>query len=297
MSEGNHPEILCAGHVNWDVTMQVDSLPAHDGEAVIADQWESGGGSASNTAGVIASLGQEPLLLGSVGADRYGELALHELEKAGVDCSAVRVVENGETTVKYLVVDEDGRVMVLANDGANEAFSATDLPDDRLRAARHLHLTSQHPDTARDLARRATEAGITVSIDPGRRLEDRNFADVILYADVVFFNDREADAALENGLVPPADGDCVTVVKEGHGGASLWNGNDKISHEGFEVEPMDTAGAGDAFAAGFLLARLDGASDEEALAVGNACGAIAVQSLGARSVITWEDIRSYSVLW
>ena len=65
--------VVCAGHVNWDVTLRVDRLPAPDGEAVICGQAESGGGSAANTAAVLVGLDCDPLLLGSVGEDRYAE--------------------------------------------------------------------------------------------------------------------------------------------------------------------------------------------------------------------------------
>ncbi|PSP36951.1 sugar kinase, partial [Halobacteriales archaeon QH_2_66_30] len=124
--------VVCAGHVNWDVTLRVDRLPAPDGEAVIGGQAESGGGSAANTAAVLAGLDCDPLLLGSVGDDRYAERTRRELTEAGVDCSHVQTAAGEATTIKYLVVDEDGEVMVLANDGANEAFTADDLPREAL---------------------------------------------------------------------------------------------------------------------------------------------------------------------
>ncbi len=46
--------VLCAGHVNWDVTICVDDLPAPDGESVVTDQYQAGGGSAANTAAALA---------------------------------------------------------------------------------------------------------------------------------------------------------------------------------------------------------------------------------------------------
>jgi ribokinase len=282
--------VVCAGHVNWDVTLTVDRLPAPDGEAVIDGQRESGGGSAANTAAVLAGLGCDPVLLGSVGADRYAERARRELTDAGVDCSHLRTAD-GPTTIKYLVVDEAGEVMVLANDGVNEAFTAADLPREALSGAAHLHLTSQQPGTALALAEAASEAGLTVSVDPGRRLDRRDFDAVLDRADVVFLNAREATTASEAGLL--RDDDRLTVVKQGSDGAEVrWDGG-VASQPACDVEPVDTTGAGDAFAAGFLAARLDGAGHEEALAVANACGALAVRSVGARTTISWEDIAAY----
>jgi len=283
--------VVCAGHVNWDVTLRVDRLPAADGEAVIDGQREAGGGSAANTAVVLAGLDCEPVLLGSVGDDEYARRVKRELAGRGVDCSYLRTVRDGETTVKYLIVDEAGQVMVLANDGANEAFTAADLPEETLAAADHLHLTSQRPETALALTETAVEAGVSVSLDPGRRLDRREFDPVLERADVVFLNAREATTAREEGVL--RESDRLTVVKQGSDGATVHYEGNTATEPGFDVDPVDTAGAGDAFAAGFIAARLDGADNEEALAVANACGALAVRSVGARTAITWEDVGAY----
>lgn len=281
--------VICAGHVNWDVTLYVDRLPPVDGEAAIVDQTQSGGGSASNTAFALASLGLSPVLVGSTGADEYGSLVRDELAAVGVDCTHIERVPDRETTVKYLVVDESGQVMVLANDGANEAFDTGTLPDDAFERAEHLHLTSQQPSTARELARRARAADVPVSFDPGRRLDLREYEPVYRLADIVFLNESEARAVRERG-VDALEG--ITVIKRGADGARAVANGETVSHGGFDAEPVDTTGAGDAFAAGFVAARLDGAALETALAVGNACGALTTQASGARRAIAWEDVEA-----
>lgn len=282
--------VICAGHVNWDVTLYVDTLPETDGEAVVLDQTQAGGGSASNTATVLASLGREATLLGSIGDDEYGSLAQQGLSDAGVDCE-ILIRVSGATTVKHLVVDEEGQVMVLANDGVNEAFTAADLDDGTLGDAARLHLTSQDPETAKTLAKRAVEAGVPVSFDPGRRVDRRDYGPVVELADVVFLNESEATVARERGLLDGCDG--LAVVKRGEGGAEAWTDDGRVAHSGFEVDPVDTTGAGDAFAAGFLAIRLDNGTVEQALAVGNACGALAAQSSGAQTSISWADVADY----
>lgn len=281
--------VICAGHVNWDVTLYVDRLPSADGEATIVDQSQSGGGSASNTAYALATLGLAPTLLGSIGGDNYGSFVREELTEVGVDCAHLQTIEDGVTTIKYLVVDESGQVMVLANDGANEAFSASSLPDAALEEAAHLHLTGQRPDTATELARRAVQADIPVSFDPGRRLDIREYEEVYHLSDVVFLNESEATKAQDTALFDDIDG--VTVIKHGADGASALTDSQQITHDGFDASPIDTTGAGDAFAAGFIAARLDNSPLERAVAIGNACGAQATQSTGARTKITWDAIE------
>ena len=279
--------IVCAGHVNWDVTLQVDRLPEADGEARITGQRQAGGGSASNAAAVLAGLDVETTLIGSVGVDEHGHLVRREMDALGVETALVEVADT-ETTVKYLVVDRGGEVMVLGNEGANEHYSVDDVDVAAIRGADHLHLTNQRPATALELAETAVEADVSVSFDPGRRIADRAYDPVVELTDCLFVNDREADLVESEGLL---DGVRTVVVKHGADGAEVREGATTVSHLGFPVEPVDTTGAGDAFAAGFLAARED-RTTAQALAVANACGALAARTLGARLYLSWDDVEA-----
>ncbi|WP_224334118.1 carbohydrate kinase family protein [Haloprofundus halobius] len=280
------PCVICAGHVNWDVTLRVDRLPEPDGEAAIEAQSGAGGGSAANVASGLAGLDIDADIFGSVGFDDHGADVEAELADTGVDCETL-VRTDGPTAVKYLVVAADGRVMVLGRDGVNEAFSASDLPPKRLAGADHLHLTSHDPETAATLVERAHAEDVPVSFDPGRRVGDRGFEGALDGADVVFLNDREAAAALDADLSPD---DRTLVLKHGPRGAEVRTPTETYTHPGFAVDTVDTTGAGDAFAAGFLASRLDGDGYDRALAVANACGALAASSLGARTSLGWDAV-------
>lgn len=280
--------VLSAGHVNWDVTLRLDELPEPDGEARIRSQSSGGGGSAANTAVALSSLGVGVGVIGSVGDDENGPLVRHELDEQGVDLAGLRVVEGRTTTVKYLLIAADGSVAVLGNDGCNEAVAPEDVDADRLDGVEHLHLTSQRPETARRLAELARAGDTTVSFDPGRRLPNRDFSAALGLADLVFCNDREASVVAE--LEADLREDCTAVVKRGSEGASALTPDGTVHHEGFGVDPVDTSGAGDAFAAGFLTVWLDGGDLERCLAVGNACGALAAEQPGARMAPTQAAI-------
>ncbi|QLG62736.1 carbohydrate kinase family protein [Halorarum salinum] len=284
-------QVLCAGHVNWDVTLRVDRLPARDGEVTIEEQHQAGGGSAANVAVNVESLDHDAALFGSVGGDESGRLARRELTEAGVETHLVEA--DGATAVKYLVVDGDGEVMMLSNRGKNEAFEASDLPAGVLDVDL-LHLTNQPPDVAAALARRAGEEGVRVSFSPGRRFADRDFSRTLPLADLVFLNRREATALTNGaGLDALADG-AELVITRGAAGAELRADGRTYVHEGFDIDPLDTTGAGDAFAAGFLAARADGEGYEAALSVANACGAIASRCVGARADLSWGAIESFA---
>ena len=298
------PRVISAGHINWDVTMHVEGLPEADGETRIERLEQSGGGSAANVAVGLVDLGGRAVVYGSVGGDESGALALRGLANEGVDPGQVLIDADAPTSVKYVIVDESGELMMLANDGANEAFTAAELDSDVLAAADHLHLTSQQPETAAALATAAGETGATRSFDPGRRVGDREYDAAVHAADVLFVNEREAAALSDATDIDPWEpDDRVVVIKLGSEGATVRTPHGDVSHPGFDIDPVDTTGAGDAFAAGFLGAALrdpgivdGGFSDDPRdyqvpLLVGNACGALAAQAVTARVDLSWDRIR------
>lgn len=287
--------VITAGHVNWDVTLRVNALPEPDGEASIESQHRSGGGSAANVAVAAAGLGVDAGLIGSIGLDDNGLLVRRELAGADVDITHLLEIEDADTTVKYLIVSHDGEVMVLGNDGANEQITPDDVDTEYVTSADHLHLTSQRPETAAYLARVASEADLTVSFDPGRRLAERDFSEALAFSDVVFFNDREAEAILDSDLEHPSSElhGRIVVTKHGAEGAAVHTPAASVTHPGFGIEPVDTTGAGDAFAAGFLITLLEHDDYERALEFANACGALASLEEGARTAPSIEDVEAF----
>jgi ribokinase len=283
--------VVCAGHVNWDVTLRVDRLPSADGESRIRDQRSGGGGSAANVAVALSGLSVPAGVVGATGDDEHGHLTRRELAAADVDTANLLAVDDEATTVKYLLVETGGEVAVLGNVGANEAIGPGDVDPDYVGTADHLHLTSQRPATAARLATVAGDAGVPVSFDPGRRLADREYGPVVDAADVVFVNEQEADV-LER-VRPAAAGDGVVVVKRGEGGAEVRRPGGDYVHPGFDVDPVDTTGAGDAFAAGYVATLLDGGDHEQALEFANACGALAAREEGARCAPDRETVTAF----
>jgi len=288
------PRVVCAGHANWDVTLRVDNFPEPDAEARIRSQSQSGGGSAANVAVGLVGLDVDATLVGSVGDDEYGLLARRALKRRDVDL-ALTVVEGGQTAVKYLVVDPAGDVAVLGTEGDNEAVGPGDVDPALLDDTDHLHLTSQRPATAARLAELAAQRGIPTSFDPGRRFAERDYGAVVARADVLFLNEYEAaavDTTLDANFDATPD-DRLVVTKYGAAGAVVETPDALYRHPGFDAESVDSTGAGDAFAAGFLASRLRDDPPERALAVANACGALAARERGARVDLSWAAVEEY----
>ncbi len=298
--------VLTAGHINWDVTLRVDRLPAPDGEAAIRSQRQSGGGSAANVAVALSALEVDARLIGSVADDTNGLAARRDLEDAGIALDGVLEVTGGETAVKYLLVDDSGEVSVLGTDGVNEAVRPSDIDPAMIRAVDHVHLTSQDPTTAAYIASVASEAGVPVSFDPGRRIGDREYGETIELADIVFVTNREWQALTDGEPLPAG---CTVVIKYGPDGAEVRTAGSgagaTFSHPGFDVQSIDTTGAGDAFAAGFLESMLleasgsslagegDPAVLRRALERANACGALAASHHGPQPVPSQSTLEAF----
>lgn len=278
--------VVCAGHVNWDVTLRLDRLPVPDGESQVRSRRESGGGSAANVAVTLVALERAASLVGSVGDDATGTQALRSLAEAGVDVSPV-LTAPGETARKYLLVDEGGEVSVIDDGGVNEAVGPEDVEPEWFDGAEHLHLTGQHPATAARLAELAAHSGLRVSFDPGRLLDRRDYSATLAWTDLLFLNDREA-AEVSRRALPE---DCVVLTKHGERGATLETPDGTLEHPGVDLPAVDATGAGDAFAAGFVASSLDGADHERSLAVANACGALAASSRGPRADVSWDRVE------
>ncbi len=300
--------VLTAGHINWDVTLRVDRLPAPDGEAAIRSQRQSGGGSAANVAVALSALEVDARLIGSVADDTNGVAARRDLEDAGIALDGVLEIAGGETAVKYLLVDDSGEVSVLGTDGVNEAVRPSDVDPAMIRAVDHVHLTSQDPTTAAYIASVASEAGVPVSFDPGRRIGDREYGETIALADIIFGTNREVQALTDNEALPAG---CTVVIKYGPDGAEVRTEHATFSHPGFDVQSVDTTGAGDAFAAGFLESMLRGTSESptgvaaesngasdpavlrRALERANACGALAASHHGPQPVPSQSTLEAF----
>ncbi|GIJ52854.1 ribokinase [Virgisporangium aurantiacum] len=280
-----------------------DVVAVHAGELAVGSDTDAritvtGGGSAANTAAWLANLGVDVTLVGVVGDDDAGAARLAELRTAGVRC-AVRVVP-GATTGSIVVLSGGGDRTMLADRGANALLRADDVGP-VVTGAALVHVSGY---TLFDPATRpagiaalgaAAAAGATASVDaasaaPLRAVGGSAFLEWTRAAHVLFANVDEARALL--GVPPPAPDPGArhlaatfggeVVLKHGAAGAVWSDGADVIAVPAAPAEAVDPTGAGDAFAAGYLAARLAGARPAEALQAGAKHGARAVSRVGAR---------------
>lgn len=312
MSRAPHPDrrFVSVGQFMTDVVAALPG-PLREGTDTPADVRVMGGGAAANTAAWLAHDGNRTTFAGRIGDDLLGRAGRMELEGCGVDC-ALAVDPLRPTGTCIVLVMPDGERTMVPDPGANEALTPQDLSDDLFASGRHLHLSGYllMVDSSRmaglsalDRARlRAMTTSVDVaSVGPLLDTGAARFLSWVSGVDVLLANEEEAallaglpvprhdetlDVALEGARLAARQlvGTATTVVvKLGSRGSLVI---DTVLGEAYApavpVDVVDTTGAGDAFAAGFLPAWCDGVDLETALGRGNRAAARVVGRVGAR---------------
>jgi sugar/nucleoside kinase (ribokinase family) len=281
--------VVVLGDVMADVVALASGPLARGSDTPARVRFE-GGGSAANVAAWLGALGAHAAFVGRVGDDAAGREAVARLAALGVDVRA-EVDAERPTGSCVVLVEPGGERSMLPDPGANDAPAR--LPEDLARAGSHLHVsgyallrTGSRPG-ALDALARAAAAGMTTSLDVSSAalLAPGRFDGVRV--DLLRANAEEA-AALTGEAEPVAAARALgslageVVVTVGPGGA-LWTDGTAVERAAaVPADVLDTTGAGDAFTAGLLSARADGAAPAAALEAGCAAAARAVARSGAR---------------
>ncbi len=289
MSNGR---VVVVGDVMIDVVASL-SGPVARASDTPARIVQRGGGAGANVAAWLARAGAAVTLIGRVGGDAAGREVAEGLRAEGVD-TRLATDPARPTGTCVVLVEPGGERSMLPDAGANAGLEAAALPDD----ATHLHLAGYallHPGSrpaARAMLADASARGLSVSVDPSStapliRAGAAAFFEWIAGTQLLLPNRDEA-AALTGMPDPKAAARALSaharevVVKLGAQGALWTDGSTQVRAPAVDVQVVDTTGAGDAFAAGLLAARLAGADPADALGAGCALAAEAVGRAGAR---------------
>ncbi len=310
MSEQGRTGFVVAGDWMTDIVATLPR-PLREGTDTPAHVRVLGGGAAANTAAWLAHDGHPTTFVGRLGDDLLGRAGRAELEAVGVVCS-VTIDPHRPSGTCIVLVHPDGERTMIPDTGANQGLTPQDLDDTLFVAGSHLHLSGYTllVDGSRmaglSALDRARLRGMTASVDvasagPIADAGAARFLSWVAGIDVLLAN--ESEAALLAGLPAPAPDDddatavaaateaasllsasvATVVVKLGHRGALLVDRSGARAHaRAVPVDVVDTTGAGDAFAAGFLPAWKAGADPSTALELGNRSAVRVVARLGAR---------------
>jgi sugar/nucleoside kinase (ribokinase family) len=301
--------VICLGAINLDLKFAVEDLEGFlrqwgtglkpGGEEAVSRAAEArlidllarygrpagrfGGGMAANTAYALACLGLPVALVGRVGQDADGEFLQESL--AGVNLEHVRL--QGESGRAYILTDRQGERTILVAPNTNDDLNEGDIPWTALEAADFLHLTAFAGDgplaVQRAVGRRVPDR-VRLSLDPGELYARRGWAAIeglLDHLETLVLTETEWGLLGGDLKVHPAWAPPVVVIKRGARGARLLT---PLRYLDFPVELagrlVDTLGAGDVFAAGYLAGRITGLHLNAAVRLANRAAAVSLRGAG-----------------
>jgi sugar/nucleoside kinase (ribokinase family) len=285
----------------------VDGPEAERLYAAMGAASEASGGSAANTLAGLASFGGRGAFLGRVADDQLGALYAHDIEAVGVTFPLAPATGGSPTGRCLIVVTPDAERTMSTFLGAAAEIGPEDVDEDVIGAAGICYLEGYlfDPPQAREALAKAVAAShraggkVALSMsDPG--CVERNgpvIAEALEGVDLLFGNEDElallfgtdADAALDEAAARCE----VVAMTRGPAGCVVARGDERVSAPAVPVDAVvDTTGAGDLFAAGFLFGLVREAGYENAGRLGTLAAAEVIQHIGARPLTSLKELAN-----
>lgn len=314
--------VVGMGNALMDILVRIDSddilkrLGLPKGSMTLVDQEKSSmilnlvkslpksytpGGSAANTIRGIAALKDPATYIGSVGKDELGNMFRDSIAEEHVSPVLLTGTQPTGYAIGFITPDSERTFATYL--GAATEISPDKIREDMFSGQRIFHIEGyliiDHPLIQKAL-KLAKAAGAEVSYDMAsfNVVEDnRDFIREILsqYVDIVFANEDEARAFTGKDPEPALEelaGYCkIAVVKTGASGSLIRMEEETYLVRAIEAEPVDTTGAGDLYAAGFLHGYINGMLPEQCGRIGSLMGGKVIETIGTRmSDEMWKDI-------
>ena len=261
---------------------------------------EVSGGSAGNTAAGLAALGIRAAFIGQVATDELGDIYKHDIEAGGIAFLAPARGDVGATARSLILVTPDAQRTMNTFLGAAQRLEVKDVDMGAVAGAAILYLEGYLWDPAEPRA--AMEAAIDAAHAAGRKVAftlsdsfciSRHRADFLRLIDegridILFANEAEivelaGEADFDTAVAAIAPKVATLVVTRSEHGAIAVSGSERASVPAEPIERLvDTTGAGDLFAAGFLAGQARGLGLEASLKLGAIAAAEVIQHYGAR---------------
>lgn len=259
------------------------------------------GGSSANTIHGLARLGAQTGYIGKTGDDSHGSFFKNDMESAGI-----------ETFISYGTSDTGRAITLVTPDsertfatylGSSVELTSSDLNESVLRRFTYVHAEGysvQNHGLVEEMFKKAKKCGMKISLD----LASYNVVEANLhflkemtekYVDIVFANEDEARSFTgekPEKAVKDISLMCdIAVVKTGKSGSIIRKGSDEFKVGVIKANPIDTTGAGDLYAAGFLYGLTMGYSLSKCGDLGALLSGKVIEILGAKiSPSVWDEI-------
>ncbi len=261
------------------------------------------GGSAANTVACLASLGGSPAFIGKVHDDELGQLFKRDIGAAGVDFDTPSLNEGPMTGRSIVLVTPDAERSMFTYLGAAKKLSTADIDENIIKAAKIIYLEGYLWDTYS--AQKAMIKACKLAHKHGRKvafsLSDCSCVDrhrpefkkiVEKYVDILFCNEEEIKDLFEEQdlyktldmIKPHVE---IAAVTRSEKGSVIVNGRTQTFVEAEKVtDVVDTTGAGDSYAAGFLYGIIQGRSLGTCAIIGSIAASEVISHYGARPEVS-----------
>lgn len=271
----------------------VPRLPGLDEEVQMLQSIQQGGGEVATALVTLAKLGAKTTYVGKIGDDFVGHFIRHEFEYYGVDTTYLSVESGVTSLVSMVLVDAaTGKRTIIAGTPTVSDLEPGEIPEDVVEEAKVLHLDGASPRAAVAAARRARVAGVSVMFDADVLVSDRDAAELLALTDIViasrgfaarFTGTDDPEKAVE---ILSKNGPSTVVLTLGdRGSLCQTHGGPQFPMSAFEVDVIDTTGAGDVFHGAFLYGLLRSWELEKVAEFASAVAAMKCRKLGGRAGI------------
>lgn len=283
-------DVIGLGALNYDKLYVVTKIAKAGEEVGIKKVRESPGGSAANTIFGLARVGVKTGFIGAVGNDKEGEIILRDFANEDVDINRIKVL-NGNSGIAIGLVDDEGERSLYIYSGVNDEFDVSNIDMEYMGGAKFLHMSSF-------VDRRQLEMQISlieriktrVSFNPGMscsKFSLDTLKPIIEKSEVIFVNYEEmgslTNSDYEGGSKLLLELGAKTVATTlGRRGCYVTNGKSAHLISSCKTNVVDTTGAGDAFATGFLYGLLGGEDIYNCGRIGVFFAARCISEYGAR---------------
>ncbi|MEN3042370.1 MAG: PfkB family carbohydrate kinase [Fervidobacterium sp.] len=280
--------VVCIGKLNIDIFYEVENLELNQNH--ISNEIEmSVGGKATNVSVALSKLGVKSYLIGKIGEDEFGKIALEKLKKFGV---IPLLSKSKNTGITFVVIDRRGNNTMFNYLGANKELNIKDV----------LHFKEIISSSDIVFFQTGVNSQILQHI---KKINQNIFVELTEPMEPSLLEGIKYISLNENELAKVTDeqnlekalckllsyGIKEIFLKLGHKGSMYYSKNETIFLEALKIVPVDTTGAGDAFTAGIIYALLNNYNVENALKFANTCGALACLRKGTTEAFpSLEDV-------
>ncbi len=258
-------DVVGLGLATLDILAQTPRLPNSNDCFPIAALEMQGGGPVATALVALARLGASCHYLGSLSADDTAWQIVTELQRSGIDTRHCPQRESGVSSASVILVEQsNGQRAILFQKSTSLDLQPEEVPEDLIKSSRALHLDGFFTTAALHAAHIARENGVLVSFDGGagdlmwnELTELLPLVDILVVAKKFALETTGTQNVLDAGaqLLEIYQNQQV-VITDGEHGSWYWDRNTHFHQGAFQVDVVDTTGAGDTFHGAYLYAVL-----------------------------------------